>query len=57
MNTWSHGLRERLAQLEAMGGDQQLAAQAREQIRDGDLAEAETTLAHMELYVKAWLRR
>jgi hypothetical protein len=57
VNNWSYGLRERLAQLEAMGGDKTLAAQARYHLHNENLIEAEELISTVELRLKSWLRR
>jgi hypothetical protein len=50
-------LRERLATLVSTGGDKALADQAYQQIKAGDLVDAEETIGRLELYAKAWMRR
>jgi hypothetical protein len=56
MTSWPVALAERLAQLESIGADRTLAAQARLQIKAGELTDAEETLGHIELYLAAWMR-
>jgi hypothetical protein len=56
VNSWTHALREKLAQLVEQGADKGLAARAFAQIRDGDLVEAEESLGHIELRLKAWMQ-
>ena len=57
MNRWATGLLEKVADLEHMGASRRLGDRAREQVRRGDLADAEETVSHMELHVKAWMQR
>jgi hypothetical protein len=57
MTTWPDALAEKLKQLEAKGADKALAAQARAQIKQGNLVEAEETLGHLELYLCAWMKQ
>jgi hypothetical protein len=56
MTSWPVALAERLMQLESMGADKALAAQARAQMKRGNLIEAEELISTIELRRMAWMR-